>query len=371
MTPRYERSTSWPNPAQTLLLRAALLEGDPARHAWQHWQASIDVEHLDEGSFRLLPLLYGNLTRLEVRSPWLARFRGVHRQSWYRNQLLFRRTAGTLRALAAAGIETIVLKGVPLALEHYRDEAVRPMGDADVLVRPADTVAAVEVLARCGWRPRIDPGRWPVEPRASWSLVDAEGRELDLHWRVFAECFSGDDALWSAAVPLDVHGAPTRALAPPEQLLHVLVHGLQWSPIPSIRWAADAAAVLRTAGDQFDWPRLFDLADTRRFRVLLDLGLGWLSRGLGIDLPEAVVAGLAARPLTLRQRTALGARMSQGPVSAAWRLWADYRRSIEGTRVRATPVGYWHYLRARWVVDERGSLPAIMAQKIGNRLRRA
>ena len=77
----------WPNPQQELLLRAALLEGEAALSAWQQWQAEADLDHLDYGSFRLLPLLYQNLQRHQIKHPWLPTLKGIHRRTWYQNQL--------------------------------------------------------------------------------------------------------------------------------------------------------------------------------------------------------------------------------------------------------------------------------------------
>src|SRR5262249_54557182 len=162
-------------PTQELLLRAALLDGPEAEGAFEAWQARVDLAQIDAGSFRLLPLLYANLTRLGIRSPLSARLRGIHRQAWYRNQVLFRRGAETLRALEGAGIPTLLLKGIPLALLHYRDEAVRPMADADVLVPTQAVTGALAVLRRAGWHPGRTLALWPPKHCASCMFRDEAG----------------------------------------------------------------------------------------------------------------------------------------------------------------------------------------------------
>jgi hypothetical protein len=52
----------WPNEPQRLLLQAALLDGDRASTASRAWCARIDLDLLDAGSLRLLPLLYRAMT---------------------------------------------------------------------------------------------------------------------------------------------------------------------------------------------------------------------------------------------------------------------------------------------------------------------
>jgi len=48
----------WITKQQRLLLRAALLSGQDAIHAWENWIANVDIDRIDTGSYRLLPLLY-------------------------------------------------------------------------------------------------------------------------------------------------------------------------------------------------------------------------------------------------------------------------------------------------------------------------
>jgi hypothetical protein len=347
-----------------LLLRAALLDGPPAAAAWDAWLAAVDLEHLDKGSFRLLPLAYRRAAARGSRTPVLARLRGVHRQSWYRNQLLFREVARVVRAFAEAGIDTLLLKGVPLALLHYGDEGSRPMSDADMLVKRADVTRAVQVLGACGWRPRKTPNAWPPEPRASWPFNNGE-LEFDLHWRVFSIGSSPEDTLWDASVPCLIRGAPTRALAPTDQLLHVIVHGLQWSPIPSIRWIADA--VVLAAPGAIGWDRLIEQATTRRFVPALTLALDYLSRRFDVVVPPDVFARLRARRPSSLERLELWARLSPGVAGAATRLWFDYRRIARDGGSTDGKVSLRDYLQRRWLLADGAVLSRAVAVKVVRR----
>jgi hypothetical protein len=131
---------------QTLLLRAALLDGPTALDAWQAWKSNIDIDTLDPGSYCLLPLLYRNLQRHTIVDPLMDRFKGVYRKTWYQNQVLFHHMAGVLRALHAAGIPAMLLKGAALIQLHYTDAGLRPMADFDVLVPREQAMPAIEVL---------------------------------------------------------------------------------------------------------------------------------------------------------------------------------------------------------------------------------
>ena len=100
---------------QELLLKAALLQGPDAIHAWQEWKDNTDLEgHLDRGSFRLLPLLYKNLLRHRVKNPFMNKLKGIYRREWYKNQMLFFEMSKVLRYLHDKGIRTMILKGAAL-----------------------------------------------------------------------------------------------------------------------------------------------------------------------------------------------------------------------------------------------------------------
>jgi hypothetical protein len=299
----------------------------------------------------------------------MLRLKGVYRQSWYRNQLLFHRTAGILRVLRDSGVDTLALKGIPLSLIYYADNAVRPMSDADVLVRLADLERSIRLLQEHGWRPHRPLPSCPPPHRGSWVFIDRDEHEFDLHWHVFGDCLSGDsdDDLWDAAQPLLVGDVPTKALAPADELLHALVHGIHWSPVPSIRWVPDAAAIIAVAGEELDWERLLAQASKRRFLPIVTVGLRYLHDVLAVPVPPAVLASLSARPLRVVERVELWSRMEGTALSGACRTWFGYLRSLDEPGGWPGPAGYLRYLRALWVADGYWDLLSMARSKVSHR----
>src|SRR5215813_6306532 len=141
----------WPTANQELILRAALLKGDAALEAWTAWKRVSDIDVLDFGSHRMIPQLYRNLVELGVEDPLLDRFKGVYRYYLYKNEKLLHSTAQVLQAFHDAGIETILLKGSALVPLYYRESALRPMQDADILVRVEQARPAMALLRKMGW----------------------------------------------------------------------------------------------------------------------------------------------------------------------------------------------------------------------------
>src|SRR5438045_3361757 len=86
-------------------------------------------------------------------------------------------------------------------------------------------------------------GTWFERVRVS--MVNANGWDLDMHWRLLEKytCPAGapdEEPIWRQAVPIRFGDLDTHALGPTDQLLHVIVHGARWGSDATLRWIADA-----------------------------------------------------------------------------------------------------------------------------------
>ena len=317
-----------PNELERLLLRAALLEGDPAVEAWERSKhVADDIKRLDEASYRLLPQLYRNLRSLGVDDPLMGTLKGVWRHSWYCNQRLFHEAADSLRLLEANGIETIVIKGAALSVLHYRDPGARPMEDLDVVVRGERVHDAVRVLEEAGWR-RTHPLPLRVRLRMTHSteFEDTRGRAVDLHWNPLFETVP-EEGFWRRAVPLTVGGAETHGLSPTDELLCTIMHGLCWYPAP-VRWISDSVAIARTASEQggIDWQAMAERAAEWSLTARLYTGLALLSSGFGVQVPGEVLESLECAHRPLSERAAQRALLRNGRTVPFVLHWDRYRR---------------------------------------------
>lgn len=194
MTTAIERRAGrpWPTREQALLLSAALGTGAEAAHAYAEWRACVDIEALDGGSFRLLPLLYRNLERQGFAGddPSIGRLKGVYRLSWVRNRTALARVQVLHGLLTEAGIEAQLIKGTALILGHYRDYGVRWMDDCDIFVRPEQAVRAIQVFRNAGWQSDIASPELILPAIHAANFSNAAGEAIDLHWRPLWECCS-------------------------------------------------------------------------------------------------------------------------------------------------------------------------------------
>jgi hypothetical protein len=155
-----------------------------------------------------------------------------------RARRLFETLSGTIRALRAAGVEVVALKGAALAFFHYPDPALRPMGDLDLLLRdPRDLARATEALAGAGWRALFDTPRHRVfareDERVSRPATEDPDNpiRLEIHTSfrlpVLGRVYDASAELRSGAATRDLHGVEVSIAAGPSLVRHLLFHAAE------------------------------------------------------------------------------------------------------------------------------------------------
>ena len=377
-TERSAGDPSLPTPMDGLLLRAALLPGEPGRVAWEAWSREVDLEATPYGSTRLFPLLHHAVSRRgEPASPLVDTLLRFRLQSWARGQRILRDAARIFARLRAAGIPCTVLKGAALALLDYGDWDQRSMIDIDVLV-PAPRVGEVfALLVADGWRSVYGEGRrleTLVRVVHSCSFRHAEtGLEVDVHWHALLQCCTdaSDEELCEGAVPLDLHGVAVRAFAPTARLFHVCVHGYLSNVYNHARdayWAADAVVILRARRAEVDWERLVALARKRRVGWALGRALGYLVDELDAPVAPQVLAQLSGcEPVGVERLEALAGRIQwdRGRLLVLFACrWLRLRQREDMRGIR----GLLEYLRCFWDLDRTSHVPGVALRKVARNL---
>jgi hypothetical protein len=368
----------WPTPAQDRALDVAVGPDRRVAAAFATWVASVDLDdYFDFATFRLLPLVYQRLQSCGVRHPVMGRLRGTYRKSWCETQALIHATAPVVARLEAAGIRTMLIKGAALQQTYYRNEAVRPMADLDMVVEPANARAAIAVFRELGWARDPTAREEDLRYRHSMCFADPRGREIDLHWHLLLEACSdaASAGFWADAQPLAFGGVATRQLSPADTLLHAIIHGLRANPMPPIRWIADAMAILRAPGVAVDWDALVERAVRLRLTSRLALGLGYLATRFEAPVPPDVPARLRRHGPSLLERLENAIvlndldRLFADPLSKPWVILVDYLRVARGRGPVAFGVGFSHYLRYRMRANGRLELAGALLRRVDRRVR--
>lgn len=231
-----------------------------------------------------------------------------------------------LAALAPAGVEARVLKGVAIAHLDHRDPAERIFGDADVLIRRDDYTRALAALAAAGFQRAEPPVRGWWEHRFGKAIVldSPTGGELDLHLAITGGYFGeriDHQRLWASATDsFELAGRPVCSLDREGRLLHACCHAALGGH-SGLRAKRDIAQLLLHSGA--DWERALARAQHDGVELVLAeaVRVTWDELNLDSEYPCARWANThVADPTQLRALAGYTAAFAHG--------WAPEGRSI-------------------------------------------
>jgi hypothetical protein len=232
------------------------------------------------------------------------------------NAVQRRETESVLRALDQAGIETVLMKGTPLAYTVYADPACRLKGDLDIWLPPAQLPAAIAALQPLGYAPRDKSNR----PAAFIALTGGEqqlfGRYpgtglVELQWPalrgewVRRAAAVDNAAIWARRIAVPIEGRSAWAMAPEDLIIHLCLHlAINHSFVESVlRNLLDIHLVASRLSP--DWDAIVDRAKAWRLAAMVWTTLS-LAVGLwGAPVPDSALAALQPGPARRRAIAAL------------------------------------------------------------------
>lgn len=153
-------------------------------------------------------------------------------------------TRSVVDALAAAGVRAVIIKGTALAYGAYPTPASRPRADTDLLVSPAQSGTARDVLQGIGFVRTVTCeqlfSQFEVQKLDRFGLTHA----FDVHWKIstqplFAEVLTYEDIV-ARACPLPALGPSALAPADADALLLACIHPvMHHQNSPRLLWLFD------------------------------------------------------------------------------------------------------------------------------------
>ena len=369
----------WPTDHQKLLLKACLFQGDDALSSWNQWKQGCDVQNLDKGSLRLLPLLYKNLRSLNIEDPLINQFRAFYYQTWCHNRKILEDFSGILAFFTEHGIPTLLLKGAALILQCYQDPGLRPIADVDMLIPYDRAMQSLHLLSERGWKP-ISDVKWSsilsgISHSQATHLTHNNHLELDLHWHLLGDFIHTDaeKQFWQNAVPIDMNGMQTRILDPTDQLFHTFLHGHRWNSVPPVRWIADAVYIFRNTKMEIAWNRMIEL--TQRYHITLRIksALNYLLTEFNMPVPELIIKKLNSCPVNkmeIHEYYSLINLPSKSVdlIGAIKKHYNRYKRLSINSHLSGRRLSFQKYLIDQWNVKYPFLLPFYIIYKFLKRI---
>lgn len=246
---------------------------------------SLSIKALKEG---VEGLLYTNFRLLYKECPSLVRgveaLKPYYYPSLHAAMRVWKELNEVLPYLLERVHPLILLKGAALIPTLYKDNALRPIRDVDILVRPGDLPQVAGVLATIGF---TSHRRYP-------HLFSRKGLSIDLHQdlanlsRISSRryVFRIDyDTLWDRAEPIYPHNPHLLTLCLPHQLINLSAHLVKHS-FERLIWAVDIKELIKSCREGIDFPSLIE--EAQRFNLLKPLlyTMTYLKEVMGLELGD-------------------------------------------------------------------------------------
>lgn len=186
-------------------------------------------------------------------------------------------------ALEEAGVPYALLKGL-VCRELYTRPDLRPSGDEDVLIRPADRQKCQEVLQQCGLQMVMGD-----ENVTHWR-DSLSGLHIELHSRLLSGAHPEEEELNARmmqqldhTVTVPVSGGTVQSLAPTWHFVFLVCHALKHflTGGVGVRTLCDVVSFAEHYKDEIDVPTVEKMLEGIHGRVFLDqilaMGQIWLS----------------------------------------------------------------------------------------------
>ncbi|NRA38775.1 MAG: nucleotidyltransferase family protein, partial [Planctomycetes bacterium] len=197
------------------------------------------------------------------------------------------------------------------------------------------------------------------------SFAKQNAADIDVHQ--YVSKFLGDvkfnEKLWKSARPVELFGVENAAyvLSPSYQLIHTIIHGLQYAPESSIRWIVDAVNLLRNHSDEVNWEEVQDICQKYHLNLPVKLALVYLQEELSQPIPDHVISHFKRIEITDRDKgyyefssnLGLGLRYK---LTRMKRVWGCHRAYVKENHARFNPLEFFDFLvvytnrKSRWAL---------------------
>ena len=364
------RATALLSPSARIVAASADADGGVARAAalpWNdvHWPTLVALTSFERAESQVFTL-FRHAPDGAVPDDVVRTMQTICRVAAFRGAELADAAGVAVDALRAAGVQALWLKGAALAMQSAEGFAVRSMGDLDLLVTPAQVIAAQAALRAAGWSDDGADESYAGHHHEA-PLFWRGASRLELHTGLFplGHPFTDESAgEWiSRGIPIQWAGRDVLVLSAPWHVVHASVHWA-WSHEGAVGTWQYLHDVRRLTGnwkaESGEWSAVCDHAI--RMRASRPAGWGlWSASRLGDapDMDEAVVgrlrgarnvlSGMAEREWVLR---AFHSPMASP--SVAWsRFW--WRQAMGGL---GDADRSWPWAAGRTAVQAHGEVMA-------------
>lgn len=248
------------------------------------------------------PIVFRNTNQLgnNFLPAWIREnLERIVQESSSANTRIFQDVARLLAACHEQGIRIILLKGLSVAQTLYGDLSLRPMKDADILVKKSDWPAFNNILNVLGFKNKgeldlLELHRLSKTPM-HWHLsyINDTGTELEIKFQLYDmdfPDFSEPDYYWQNAAHFKINNTPALRLKDEDEFLHLIAR------MPNVRflylqWFDELKELLLRRKD-LNWEEIVLQAKAKNIAAIAYFTLKILKDKFKSDVPFNVLEQL-------------------------------------------------------------------------------
>jgi len=378
-----KKPNSFPDKNEELFLSLLLSEQSDFLNLWQEWKSKIRFDDMDHATLRLIPLLYLRLKDFDINDEIIGRIKGTYKLVWVKNQRLLSTTQSVVSMLENHDIKVLLLKGIPLLIDVYKDTGSRFLSDVDIFIHPNDIKKAIKVMNQHGWIyktnqfPDIDIFSDEQLSRIvkEITFINNQRMEIDMHWRIF-EYKGGKknkdimpfDQMWEYSNKIYHKNSCYRTLCPEDLLIHIIVHGAEGSTIKSLRFVIDSVYVIKNY--KIDWNLFIKKTQQYNFNADIYIAFNYMQDKGFIQLPDKIIKSILNIPLSKKMLKDYYRKSDtiHQPFGGFFRLWRNYWH-FESKSYSLVGLYYFvEYFRKALGINSKRDLFIFIANKYKTRL---
>jgi hypothetical protein len=231
-------------------------------------------------------LLYKNLKKIGVLG-YLGHGQIEKLQSFYYsavrlNLRLLNDLKEILRELNRSNHRVVLLQGIPLLQQIYKDIGLRPLTDIDFWVLPEYIAGVERALAKLGYR---NDAFYPKTFKRNSTLVDVNTHLL---WadRIKSRRFLinvGQQDIYENCREIEIEGETAECLSPTDQIIYLSLHAFKHN-LDRLIWLVDIKNLLK-GWEASDWAALAKRSTELGIKHVVRYILFYLDHLFGWDLP--------------------------------------------------------------------------------------
>lgn len=257
----------------------------------------------------LAPLLYSHLRGIDyehrIPQPIMDQLHNIYYGNLARNILAYDELSRVLKSFEEKEIPVVALKGIALAGLVYRNIALRPMADVDLLVQESNMPEVLKTLFKLGFKRLLQEKEITLKNRNEVDLVKRQknvkhlpGLIISIHRDLTAPArFKGatkinTQQMISRARPGKVAGSNILIMAPEDQVLHVIYHATFQHPFIGLLQLCDVAELIKLKENELNWQILVKTSINGRIATAIYYFLYLSEKLLEAPIPDWVLRAL-------------------------------------------------------------------------------